>query len=97
MDKSHTIQQQSLQRSKSNIVTKITNMNSNISAQHNSMLFIQSKGNLSQGKQFLIVFFERQDKVRNKEEIIKSRNQIRNNKEIDKVKTLLLMTKGKIR
>jgi hypothetical protein len=72
-------------------------MNSNISSQHDLMLFIQSKGNLSQGKQFLIVFFERQDKVRNKEEIIKSRNQIRNNKEIDKVKTLLLMTKGKIR
>jgi hypothetical protein len=96
MDKSHTIQQQSLQRSKSNIVTKITNMNSNISAQHNSMLFIQSKGNLSQGKQFLIVFFERWDRVRNKE-IIKYRNQIRNNKEVDKIKTLLLMTKSEIR
>jgi hypothetical protein len=47
VDKSHTIHQQSFQRSKSNIVTKITNMNSNISAQHNLMLFIHSKGNLA--------------------------------------------------
>jgi hypothetical protein len=97
VDKSHTIHQQSFQRSKSNIVTKITNTNLNITAQHNSMLFVQSKGNLSQGKQFLIVFFERRDKVKNKKEIIKSRNQIKNNKEIDKIKTLLLMTKGEIR
>ena len=88
MDKSHTIQQQSLQRNKSIIATKITNMNSNISAQHNSMLFIQSKGNLSQGKQFIIVFFERRDNVRNKKEIIKSKNQIRNNKEVDKIQNI---------
>jgi hypothetical protein len=57
-DKSHTIHQQSLQRSKSNIVTKITNMNSNISAQHNSMCYSFNQGNLSQGKQFLIVFLK---------------------------------------
>jgi hypothetical protein len=89
VDKSHTIQQQSLQRSKSNIVTKITIMNSNISAQHNSVLFIQSKGNLPQGNHF----FERWDKVRNKEEIIKSRNQIRNNKEIDKIQNIIVNDK----
>jgi hypothetical protein len=52
------------------------------------MLFIQSKGNLSQGKQFIIVFFERRDNVRNKKEIIKSKNQIRNNKEVDKIQNI---------
>jgi hypothetical protein len=64
-------------------------MNSNISAQHNSVLFIQSKGNLPQGNHF----FERWDKVRNKEEIIKSRNQIRNNKEIDKIQNIIVNDK----
>jgi hypothetical protein len=44
VDKSHTIHPQSLQRSKSNIVTMTTNRNSSIPAQHNSMLLIQWKG-----------------------------------------------------
>jgi hypothetical protein len=43
MDKSHTIHQQSLQRSKSIIGTKITIRKSSILAQHNSILLIQSK------------------------------------------------------
>jgi hypothetical protein len=64
-------------------------MNSNISAQHNSMLFIQSIRQSFPRKTISYNFFERWDRVRNKE-IIKYRNQIRNNKEIDKIQNIIV-------
>jgi uncharacterized Zn-finger protein len=81
VDKSHTIQQQSLQTSKSNIVTNITNMNSNTSAQHNPILLIQPKQKVRQGW--------------NKKDIIKSRSQVRIIKELDK--TYLSVANSEIR
>jgi hypothetical protein len=91
VDKSHTIHPQSLQRSKSNNGTKTTDRNSSIPTQHSSMIHIQPKGEHFLSITIYHKFFLKGDIRLGEIDIIKSRNQIKNSKELDKSKTLLLM------